>query len=219
MNNELPAYILDLETRGDKRLEQLFMEDIKAPGNLKDPAKIEAAIEKKREEAGKGMAVDTDFNEIICIGVKVIGEELQLFNLREFVDWYNTTVKASDTDISKQTNGHRMMVTFNGKCFDLPTLLKCAIKEDMADFPYQDIVKKMDKYKSKGYHIDLMDDIAMVWGKNKSLDKYLQIYLDIAKKEIDFETASEEEIRSHCIEDLVNSEKIFIKFKRLWYVD
>uniref|UniRef100_A0A6H1ZS55 Putative DNA polymerase n=1 Tax=viral metagenome TaxID=1070528 RepID=A0A6H1ZS55_9ZZZZ len=217
-SNELPPVILDIETRGDKRLENLFMDNIKAPGNIKDPDKIAMAIRKKEQEATKEMAVDTDFNEIICIGIKVVDEEPQLMNLREFVDWYNTEVKVSETDIGRRTNGMRTMVTFNGKCFDLPTMIKGAIKEGLEDFPYQDFILMMDKYKSKGRYIDLMDDIGMVWGKNKSLDKYLQIYLGVAKKDIDFETAGVDEIKEHCLEDLLNSEKLFKKFKKLWYI-
>ncbi len=148
--------------------------------------------------------------------MKVLDEEPLLMNLREFVDWYNTPVKVSDTDIGRRTNGMRQMVTFNGSGFDIPVMIKAAIKADMTDFPYKDFIKKMDKYKGKPSHIDLMNEIAMVWGKNKSLDKYLQIYLGISKKEIDFATASEEEVREHCIEDICNTEKLLMKFKFLF---
>ena len=194
----------------------MFMADIKAPGNLKDPDKIESALEKKREEADKEMAVDTDFNEIICIGVKVMDEKPQLFNLREFVDWYLSDNK--DEEGVKRRNDYRKMITFNGNSFDLPVMIKGAIKAQMDDFPYMDFVTKMDRYKGRGTHIDLMTEISMVWGKHKSLDKYLQIYLGIKKKEINFATASDKVIKEHCKEDLENTEKLFKHFKKLWYV-
>ena len=47
----------------------------------------------------------------------------------------------------------------------------------------------------------------------KSLDELLQIYLGISKKPIDFETASEEEIKEHCLEDILNTELLYNKFK------
>lgn len=214
----LNPFFLDIETRGDKRLEDIFFEGLKAPANIKDEDKIEAALEKKREAAGKDMAVDADFNEIICIGVKVVDEPPVIFKtLREFVDWYNAEPK--DETGAKRSNRHRMMVTFNGNGFDLPVLIKQAIKQDMQDFPYTDFIQKMDRYKGRATHIDLMNEVAMVWGKNKSLDKYLQIYLGISKTEIDFATASDEEIISHCREDIENTEKLFKKFSRLWYTE
>ena len=166
------------------------------------------------------MAVDTDLNEIICIGIKVVGEDpIICADLKSFVEWYNEEVKMSETDIGRRTNGMRMMVTFNGCGFDIPVLIKQAIKQGIDDFPYQDFIKKMDKYKGKASHIDLMNEIGMVWGKNKSLDTYLQIYLGISKKEIDFATADVPEIVEHCIEDIENTEKLFMKFKKLWYID
>jgi len=52
-------------------------------------------------------------------------------------------------------------------------------------------------------------------GDYKSLDLLLQIYCDIKKTPIDFETANEEEIKVHCLEDLINTEKLWNKFKQI----
>jgi len=208
--------MLDCETRPDPKLEDIYLDNLKAPGNIKDPEKIQAAMEKKLDEFHKEMAVDTDMCEIICVGVKVEDEEPQLMTLREFVDWYHTPVKASATDISKRTNGWRKMITFNGTAFDLVVMMKAAVKAGMEDFPYKDFKAMMDKYKGKDHHLDLMNEISMVWGKNKSLDKYLQIYLGIKKTPIDFATASVEEVKVHCTEDLLNSELLYKKFKPLF---
>ena len=70
----------------------------------------------------------------------------------------------------------------------------------------------MTKRYQTEWHIDLME-ILCDYGKWKSLDELLQIYLGISKKPIDFETATEEEIKEHCLEDLKNTEKLYNKFK------
>jgi len=203
--------ILDLETRGDRRLLETYCENLKAPGNIKDLSKIEANLLGQREAASKAMAVDQDFSEIICIGVKIEGEKAQLMNLKEFTEW----IIGFETDETgrKKYNMYKKLITFNGKEFDLPILIKSAIKADIKNFPFAHFKMLMDKYKAKNGHCDMMQDLAMKWGANKSLDKYLQIYLGFKKTPIDFETASEKEIKLHCLEDLENTEKLYLKFK------
>lgn len=210
----LAGFCMDCETRPDPALEDIFLDGLKAPGNIKNPEKIEAALDKKLDAAHKEMAVDTDLCQIICIGVKVLGEEPMLMNLREFTDWYNKEWK--DEEGYKYRNSHRKMISFNGQNFDCVVMIKAAIKEGISDFPFADFRIMMDKYKGKSKHLDLMNEIGMVYGKNKSLDKYLQIYLGIKKTPIDFATASEEEVRQHNIEDLRNTELLYEKFKPLF---
>jgi len=53
------------------------------------------------------------------------------------------------------------------------------------------------------------------YGQYKSLDELLQIYLGISKKPIDFEKATEKEIKEHCLEDLINTEKLYNKFNKI----
>ena len=80
MNN---LFVLDLETRGDKNLLPIFEENIKAPGNIKDPEKIKLALEKKKADSEKLMATDTDFSEVICVGIKEIGGNDCLYTLQD----------------------------------------------------------------------------------------------------------------------------------------
>ena len=72
----------------------------------------------------------------------------------------------------------------------------------------------MRKYGNWGGHVDLIEEICQ--GKFKSMDELLQIYLGIAKKPIDFTTATEEEIKEHCREDIENTEKLYNLFKPLF---
>ncbi len=205
-------YVLDIETRGDKRLLETYLDNIQAPKNIKDPDKIEAYIVKAKEEANKGMATDADYCEIICIGVKEAGKPGVQMNIQEFATWL-----ASDYDAGHGATGKnifRKMITFNGKQFDIPVIIRAGIKAGI-QMPYQLLVNMCDKYKAKN-HIDLMQELSVGYGNYKSLDKYAQIYLEAKKESIDFNTASEEEIRKHNLEDLELTAKLFNKFRPLF---
>jgi uncharacterized protein YprB with RNaseH-like and TPR domain len=206
-------YILDIETRGDKKLLEVYIENITAPKTYKDPDKIAEYIENKKLEASKGMAVDPDFNEIICIGIKEAGKPGVLMTLQEYATWLKQSVPTTEGS-AKIQNLFRKTITFNGKQFDIPVILRNGIKQGI-DLPYFDLMQQCDKYKAKN-HIDLMQELSIGYGNYKSLDKYLQIYLGIKKTEIDFNTASESEIRTHCLEDLENTAKIYNLFAPLF---
>lgn len=204
------SYILDIETRGDKRLLEVFLDNIQAPKTYKDPDKIEAYIQEKREDAAKQMATDPDFCEIICIGIKEEGKPAVLMSLQEYAAWLNQTYIAENGG-AQVKNLYRKMITFNGKQFDIPIILRAAIKQGV-QIPFLELLVQCDKYKAKN-HIDLMQELSVGYNNYKSLDKYLQIYLGIAKKPIDFNVATEQDIREHCLEDLENTEKLFNKFR------
>ena len=195
------TFIVDCETKPQANLVDLFNENISAPKNIKDPEKIKLAIEKKKLDSVKGMSVDTDFAEIFCIGVKELGEEPKLLTIQEFADLLN--------------NNSVELVTFNGKKFDLPLIIKQGIKQKI-NLPYKNLKKATERFNKNGTirHLDLMELLGD-YGSYKKMDTYLQIYLGIAKKEIDFATCADEELKEHCREDLVNSELLYDKFKEL----
>jgi hypothetical protein len=204
------SYVIDIETRKDPALLEVFLENITAPKNIKDEEKIKEHIEAKKAEAYKLMATDADYAEIICVGVKELGKEPKLLSFEEYVKWLGESNKTADgADIY---NWAQTMITFNGKNFDLPLLMRTAIKKGVA-FPFSHFKRQCDKYKATN-HIDLMQALECGWGNTKSLDKYLQIYLGVKKKPVDFATATEQEIREHNIEDLINSELLYRKFEK-----
>lgn len=193
-----PIFILDIETKPQEDLIPLYEDEIKPSGVLKDPDKIKADIAQKRIGLKKKMSVDTDSADIICIGVKRVGDEAKLLSPEELVDLFSNNPTAR-------------FVTYNGKGFDIPLLIKVGIKRDL-NYPYQEL-KEMCKKWSGTKHIDLMELICDK--EYKSLDLLLQIYCGVKKTPIDFETAKDEEIKAHCIEDLINTEKLYLKFKKL----
>ena len=198
---------MDIETRGDSRLLDTYLENLSAPKTYKDPEAIAKFLAIKKSEARKGMSLDPDFAEILCIGIKELGKEGKLLSLAEFADW----LKIKDED--GLMNLSKKMITFNGKQFDLPIIIRAGIKAGL-NLPYDVLKERCDKYSKN--HIDLMQELAVGFGNYKSLDKYLQIYLGVKKVTIDFDTATEDEIRKHCLDDISLTEKLFNKFKPLF---
>lgn len=69
MNKYTPKRIfLDIETQANPE-NLALMPEPKAPGNLKDPEKIRAAIEEKRAEQIANAALDPDYGRILSIGM------------------------------------------------------------------------------------------------------------------------------------------------------
>lgn len=195
-------FILDVETKADKNLLPVFMNNVKPPKNYKDEAKIQEWLKNQEKESQAKMAVDPDYAKIICVGIKEVGSEKQpdLFNIYEFATW------CLKHDFVRE--GWRF-VTFNGKKFDFPVIIKSGIKENI-DLPY-DILRNATRRFQTAYHYDLMEIIGEY--DFKSLDAYLQIYLGIKKTEIDFDIATDDEIKAHCVEDIINTEQLFNKFR------
>lgn len=202
-------FILDIETKPDEKFLPLFESEIKPDGRIKDAAKQEAYKKKKSAETyHKSMAVDTDMCKIFCIGIKQIDAEPKLYNLEDMPEWF-------------MSNPDFKFITFNGKSFDLPIIIKAGIKYGL-DFPYSTLIamtKKYAKIQDSG-HCDLMQLINFDSSINKAkkLDTYLQIYLDIQKETAGndfFETCTDDELRQHCLDDLVLTEKLFLKFSFL----
>lgn len=262
-------YIIDIETRPDPKLVDVFMEKKKAKRD-KDLEKLKETVkgkEKKiradyvREETvskhinkltvetlekeeeinntckpanfRKAMSVDPDYAEIICIGIKEVGVagSEKLYNPEQMVQWFQENVvsqgKAGHQDFKSCT-----LVTFNGKSFDLPLLLKTGLKHRL-DYPYKIInnycIKRNSNYFSAGdydndasriKHIDLKHLIAgSTQVKDaKSLDEYMQIYLGREKDtkgEDFFANATKQEIERHCLDDLKDTEEMYLLFKKL----
>jgi len=188
--------IIDIETKGDKKLLETYLKNLSAPKNYKDEEKIKEWIDNKKLEAEKELALDQDYNEIACIGIKLNDEPAKIISLNELSEFIQNNT----------------LITFNGKSFDLPVIIKNGIKQKII-LPYK-LLKEATKKYNAPQHIDLMELISF-GGQWKSLDSYLQVYLGIEKTPIDFQTCTKEELEAHCIEDCENTYKLFLKFKDL----
>lgn len=186
---------LDLESKASKHLLPIFLSNLSAPKNYKDEAKITEWLENKKLESEKALATDPDYAEIAVIGVKEDEQPARIVDLKE---------------LGELLRKHKTLITFNGKNFDLPLLIKTGVKQSL-DLPYKDLRIWSKKWQAE-QHIDLQEYISggVDW---KSLDEYLQIYLGVKKTPIDFATCSQEELEKHCLEDVENTHRLFKLFE------
>lgn len=204
---------LDIETKPNPKLIDLFTSKIKAPKTYKDEEKIKAYIEEKKSDLVKQMSTDIDFCEISLIGIKINDDPAKLIQLFELLDLLNEHLKIKAepaSDYQERVLNFRL-ITFNGKKFDLPVIIREAIRQGL-DAPFRELKEWTKKFKTS-HHIDLMELLAD--GDYKSLDLYCQVYLGESKEEINFETCSQEELEKHCLEDVEKTAKLFNKFNKL----
>lgn len=217
------TFFLDLETRPIEKLREIFTDGIKAAGNLKDPDKIEADIFKKKQAANKAMSVDPDFCEIKCIGFKEDDEPARIISLEELLSKLYEQIKIQSETTEEYSRRHFFrVVTFNGKKFDLPVLIRECIRKGVGEgndkrAQQDSVIAKLSQW-TKRYstdtHIDLMELLSCN-DPFRSLDKYSQIYLNWPKKEIDFDTCSMEELESHCKDDVGMTAALYNLFKSI----
>lgn len=209
----MKTIFLDLETCPSEKLINLFTSKIKAPKTYKDPEKIAAYIEEKKADLVKQMSVDVDFCEIKCIGIKVDDEPAKIISLPDLVKLFNDhiEVKAELASEYKERVVNFRLVTFNGKKFDLPVIIREAIRNGI-EAPFKELKAWTKRYQVSN-HIDLMELIND--NDYKSLDLYSQIYLGESKEEINFETCSKEELEKHCLSDVEMTAKLYSLFSKL----
>lgn len=192
-------YILDVETKPNGALLDMFAGKIKAPGNYKNPEKVAQYVAIERSKMFMKMAVDTDYCELFCVGLKPLGESAAIVSLSEL-----SRMLMADPSFH--------LVTFNGNTFDIPIIIKQGVKQGIV-LPYAELrvgAKRFDTSR----HTDLMELLSF-GGTWKSLADYGKIYCGIEKEEIDFETASDDEIMKHCLGDLDVTEQLYKKFEAI----
>lgn len=184
---------LDIETNASDESVNEYLSNIQAPKNYKDPAKISEWFQIKASEAKSDIALDQDYANIATIAVGY-NNQIRIVDFGEFSELF------SEAD---------RVITFNGKKFDFPILIKTAIKHNLK-FDLKKAKKFLKLYDTYP-HVDMMELLAMN-GQYKSLDNYLKIYLGRSKTPIDFATCTQQELDSHCLEDVKNLIDLYNKF-------
>ena len=115
-----PIMFLDIETRTNEKATAI-LDEPKAPGNLKDPTKIAAAIEEKRQEQIERAPLDSDLGLIAGIGYAIGAQGGIVTNI--------VTKKNSEKKVLEDFWMQFALV--NGRCsgynilnFDLPYIVK-----------------------------------------------------------------------------------------------
>ena len=190
-------YTLDIETMPNEKFKEQYCGKITAPSNYKDENKIAEYIENKKQELWKKMATDIDYSVIKCIGIKPIEKEGKIVSLEELGE-----VLIKGTSL--------YLVTFGGKRFDLPIIINSGIRDGIV-LPYRELFLMTKRYDT-ARHYDLEEMLDFGNKKYRSLDDYCELYLGVGKVDIDFESASQEDIEAHCLECLDLTEQLYKKF-------
>jgi len=218
----MKSIILDIETRRNESLVDMFNEGIKAPANIKDPDKIAAAIEKKKLASRKAMSVSPHFCEIVCVGVMELGrpETAAVPTLKEFGALLDKILNRPKDHDRLIVHDPIEFITYNGKSFDIPVLINSFARhpEYISANSFQSL-RDCLKFKTEFNQIKHTDLMLELCGYKEfmSLDTMLQIYCGVEKTTKDnsfFETATDGELKVHCLEDLHFSEMLYKKFYR-----
>jgi DNA polymerase elongation subunit (family B) len=145
--------ILDIETLPHPDANQ-WLEPVTAAANLKDPVKVAASIAERQAERDDKLGLDPDCCVACAIGWHVVGgddptvivcqnEYQEVGALRELADAYAAPQGQQETRI----------VTFYGRQFDLPVLMRRAMYLGVK-FP----ALNLDRYRSP--HIDVWDALT-----------------------------------------------------------
>ena len=185
---------IDIETMSNEKMIDKLPE-VTPDTRLKDEAKIQADIEKKKAEQIEKMALSPLYGKIACIGY--YGDDLQEVDL-------DTEKKMIKTFLKRIED--KPFFTWNGKAFDLEFIIKRGVILDLC--PLSLVEKYASKYKSE-MHIDLMEKWCG-YGKFAKLNEVASILLDGECKE-DFDikqipelmktTTGKEIIRRYCLQD------------------
>lgn len=149
----LKYLILDIETLPHPDADQ-WLEPVQAAANLKDPVKVEASKAERKADRDDKLGLDPDCCQICAIGWHVVGgddpvvdlcrnEDEEAYALRHLVNAYASPQGQQETRI----------VTFYGRQFDLPVLMRRAMYLGVK-FP----ALNLDRYRSP--HIDVWDALT-----------------------------------------------------------
>ena len=204
---------IDIETYADMDMVK-FLPPVTADTRLKDEAKIQADIEKKKQDQIEKMPLNPMFSKIACIGyysedkkeVDMTDEETALKNFFRFLKSY--------VDI-----GEVRLVSWNGNGFDFPFIFKRGMRYGLCKL--QDVEKYISK--NNPYHVDLM----FLWagyGKFEKLDTVSSVLIHDCKESFDVQDIGKcletEEgqflLHKYCLTDCELTYKLGEMFIHAW---
>lgn len=225
-----PARIFfDLETAANPENIAL-MPDPKPPANLKDPAKIAAAIEEKKAELIEMAALDPDYGKILSIGY-ALGPNLPISVLMVgdpvCVEWDEKGEEVAFSEVSEADIICEFWDTFarcQGSCvgfnilsFDLPYLMRRSMYLGIK-VPYLPVLAR--------YRSDPVTDLMAIlcnWDTYKAKGlKQMAKLLGITPLCPDVDGAmvakmSREELRSYQVSDVDLVQRLFLKMNGVYF--
>ena len=163
--------VFDIETGARPRTElDAIRPEFEAPRNLKDPAKIAAAIEEKHEEWLGKAALCASTGRVVAIGVStfpenaptIIGTENPPDEARVITDFWQVV----------RMNPNARLVGFNSNGFDLPFLIRRSL---LLGIPFPHDIRE-GRYWDRRC-IDLMEAWTLgIYGERISLDRLAKAF-------------------------------------------
>ena len=167
----MSIFSVDIETFGHKP----SIDDVKAPANYKDEAKIAAYKEENLDKTWRSNALDRYKSDIIAISIVNKSENISecfVGDEKDIILKVNNLVKGA----KNSTYCHWMH--FNGDAFDLPKLAVAALKHGASDL-YRSIPKK--KFDDRS--IDIMRLFCFTDYRGSVSLKTLLSYFGLQEKE------------------------------------
>lgn len=194
--------LLDLETLGLEAAKE-WVEPISAPGNYKDPQKIEDFIRDAEAERAQRFALDPDCCRIVALGFHDVGHADPTVYLCSTEFEEREQLKLFWESYAKQET---RLITYNGFRFDLPVLVMRSL---YLHVPHP-VVTFAPAWKAWP-HVDLWEKLSLNGARRdvKSLRFYakrlgIPIYDDITGADVAAMVAAGEwsKVENHCLFDL-----------------
>ena len=221
--------VFDIETIHD--IEAIERSECPKLG-LKDYSDYIKYKEKQLKPGEKSVFVKLPFHIPVEISVSFINFEKGLFKITSLPNQSEEILINSFWEIFMKSR-NPVLVTFNGRNFDLPVITMRSMKyqdifSDIARIGICQYFDTNDKWENNGpnytnryskYHVDLME---FSWGSRYSLSDVCGM-LNIPVKTISggnnindlYYTGQTEIIQNYCIEDVLATSELFLYWKRL----
>ncbi len=185
------GFLLDIETLPLPEAEiEKFAPEFEAPGNIKDPLKIEAAIAEKRCSWFERAALSAVTGRVAMIGFRFTEEaEAKCLSLTTPTDHAEKVMLSSFwSEFQDAITGALPIIGFNIHRFDLPFLLRRSLALGVP-------VPRGAQPMRNGYFPDYVIDLMKVWQMGDreatiTLDR-LAKFLGVGQKEGDYKTATD----------------------------
>lgn len=172
--------------------------EVVADSRLKDEAKIQADIEKKKAEQIQKMALNPMYGKIACIGYYGADKKTQYVDLSD--------EKTMLANFMNKINDGNIFVGWNSNGFDLEFIIKRAIILGVEGYSLRTLEAMLDK--RNPYNLDLMQKWCG-YGKMAKLNEVANILIGEQKEDLDVTQISEliktksgkELLKRYCLQD------------------
>lgn len=204
--------VIDIETKPDSAVDTpeywaWFQSNLEPPGNLKDPLKIQAALDDKVEKARGRMALSPITAMVSVIGLMPWNEETPIVLQAE---QQNREAEAEllrtfDQHLSDYWDEAAPIITYNGRLFDLPMLAGRSAVSGVS--------LRIPKARDYRRHVDIFDD---VFGKEGSQPMWFYAMGAGLPADVDHSQLTIADQAEKCAEDVLMLAELARRTQAIW---